>query len=63
MAHIPPLDTDSYPELQPILAGAAAMGFMPNSTRTMAHMRQLPIDFAQQHLVDGGWQLSKHVAE
>lgn len=47
MAHIPPLDTDSHPELQPILAGAAAaMGFVPNSTRTMAHMRQLPFVFS-----------------
>ena len=36
MAHIPPLDMDSHPELQPVFASAAAaMGFVPNSTRTM----------------------------
>ncbi len=46
MAHIPPLDMDSHPELQPAFASAAAaMGFVPNSTRTMAHMRQLPFVF------------------
>ena len=39
MAHIEPLDTDQHPELAPIMAVAeAAMGFVPNSTRTMAHM-------------------------
>ena len=43
MAHIEPLDTDQHPELAPIMAvAAAAMGFVPNSTRTMAHMGQLP---------------------
>ena len=47
MAHIPPLDMDSHPELQPAFASAAAaMGFVPNSTRTMAHMRQLPFVFS-----------------
>ena len=47
MAHIPPLDMDSHPELQPAFAiAAAAMGFVPNSTRTMAHMRQLPFVFS-----------------
>jgi len=47
MAHIPPLDMDSHPELQPVFASAAAaMGFVPNSTRTMAHMRQLPFVFS-----------------
>jgi alkylhydroperoxidase family enzyme len=47
MAHIAPLDTDNHPELEPILASAAAaMGFVPNSTRTMAHMGQLPFVFS-----------------
>lgn len=47
MAHIEPLDTDQHPELAPIMASAAAaMGFVPNSTRTMAHMRQLPFVFS-----------------
>lgn len=47
MAHISPLDMDGHPELQPVFATAtAAMGFVPNSTRTMAHMRQLPFVFS-----------------
>ena len=47
MAHISPLDMDGHPELQPVFAtAAAAMGFVPNSTRTMAHMRQLPFVFS-----------------
>lgn len=47
MAHIEPLDTDQHPELAPIMASAAAaMGFVPNSTRTMAHMGQLPFIFS-----------------
>ena len=47
MAHIPPLDMDGHPELQPVFrTAAAAMGFVPNSTRTMAHMRQLPFVFS-----------------
>lgn len=47
MAHIEPLDTDQHPELAPIMASAAAaMGFVPNSTRTMAHMGQLPFVFS-----------------
>ena len=47
MAHIEPLDTDQHPELAPIMAVAeAAMGFVPNSTRTMAHMGQLPFVFS-----------------
>jgi alkylhydroperoxidase family enzyme len=38
---------DGHPELQPVFAtAAAAMGFVPNSTRTMAHMRQLPFVFS-----------------
>ena len=47
MAHIEPLDTEQHPEWAPIMASAAAaMGFVPNSTRTMAHMRQLPFVFS-----------------
>ena len=47
MAHIPPLDIDQLDELKPVLAmSEATMGFVPNSVRTMAHMRQLPVAFS-----------------
>jgi alkylhydroperoxidase family enzyme len=47
MAHIPPLDTTELEELKPILAmSEASMGFVPNSMKTMAHMRQLPVAFS-----------------
>lgn len=47
MAHLPPLDMHELDELQPILAmSEATMGFVPNSMRTMAHIRQLPVAFS-----------------
>ena len=47
MAHLPPLEMHELEELQPILAmSEATMGFVPNSMRTMAHMRQLPVAFS-----------------
>ena len=40
MAHLPPVDMQDLDELKPILAmSEATMGFVPNSVRTMAHMR------------------------
>ena len=47
MAHLDPLDMAEIPELQATLEGAsAAMGFVPNSMLTMAHMPQLPVAFS-----------------
>ena len=47
MAHLPPLEIHELEELKPILAmSEATMGFVPNSMRTMAHMRQLPVAFS-----------------
>jgi alkylhydroperoxidase family enzyme len=47
VAHIPPLDFDELEELKPVMAmSEATMGFVPNSMRTMAHMRQLPVAFS-----------------
>jgi len=47
MAHLPPLSTEELDELKPILAmSEATMGFVPNSVKTMAHMRQLPAAFS-----------------
>ena len=47
MAHLPPVEMQELEELQPIMAmSEAAMGFVPNSMRTMAHMRQLPAAFS-----------------
>ena len=43
MAHLNPLGMGELPELQATFQGAhAAMGFVPNSLLTMAHMPQLP---------------------
>ena len=47
MAHIDPLAREALRPLEPVLAGAeAAMGFVPNSITTMAHMPHLPIAFS-----------------
>lgn len=47
MAHLQPLEIHELEELKPILAmSEATMGFVPNSMRTMAHMRQLPVAFS-----------------
>ena len=56
MAHIEPRPRAEVGELQEIFAGAeAAMGFVPNSMLTMAHMPQLPAAFfALTSVVFGG---------
>ena len=46
MAHVDPVDREAHPELAGIFAVAeGAMGFLPNSMLTMAHMPQLPVAF------------------
>jgi AhpD family alkylhydroperoxidase len=46
MSHVEPRGIADVPELAPVFAGAeAAMGFVPNSMLTMAHMPQLPVAF------------------
>ena len=47
MAHVQPLARADLKALEPVLAGAeAAMGFVPNSMVTMAHMPQLTMSFS-----------------
>jgi len=47
MAHVAPVARDALRSLEPVLAGAeAAMGFVPNSMMTMAHMPQLTMAFS-----------------
>jgi AhpD family alkylhydroperoxidase len=47
VGHIAPRDLGDLPELQPMLETVrAAMGFVPNSMLTMAHLPQLPIAFS-----------------
>ena len=47
MSHVNPRPAGEVPGLQPVFQAAeAAMGFVPNSMRTMAHMPQLPFAFA-----------------
>ena len=47
MAHVEPRTRAELAELEPVLAGAeAAMGFVPNSMMTMAHMPQLTMAFS-----------------
>ncbi len=47
MAHVEPLAREDLTGLEPVLAGAeAAMGFVPNSMMTMAHMPQLTMAFS-----------------
>jgi len=46
MSHVQPRPAGDVPELASVFAGAeAAMGFVPNSMLTMAHMPQLPVAF------------------
>lgn len=46
MSHVNPRPSDEVPGLRPVFQAAeAAMGFVPNSMRTMAHMPQLPLAF------------------
>ncbi len=47
MPHVEPLDRDQLRMLEPVLAAAeSAMGFVPNSMLTMAHMPQLTMAFS-----------------
>lgn len=47
MAHVEPLQREVLGDLEAVLAGAeAAMGFVPNSMLTMAHMPQLTMAFS-----------------
>ncbi len=47
MPHINPLPRTDVPELEPLLRNAeAAMGFVPNSMLTMAHLPQLTMAFS-----------------
>ena len=47
MSHVHPRPPGEVPGLAPVFQAAeAAMGFVPNSMRTMAHMPQLPFAFA-----------------
>ncbi|NIP15111.1 MAG: carboxymuconolactone decarboxylase family protein [Pseudomonadales bacterium] len=56
MAHVQPRSIDEVPALKPIFdAAESAMGFVPNSMLTMAHMPQLPIGFMMlTNVVFGG---------
>ena len=46
MSHVQPRSITDVPALADIFSGAeAAMGFVPNSMLTMAHMPQLPVGF------------------
>ncbi|MEM8766250.1 MAG: carboxymuconolactone decarboxylase family protein [Pseudomonadota bacterium] len=46
MPHVDPIARDAHPELAGIFSVAeGAMGFLPNSMLTMAHMPQLPVAF------------------
>lgn len=47
MAHVPPRDPEALSSLTPLLdAVKNAMGFVPNSMLTMAHLPQLPVAFS-----------------
>ena len=56
MSHVNPRPPGETPGLQPVFQAAeAAMGFVPNSMRTMAHMPQLPFAFASlANVIFGG---------
>ena len=56
MSHVKPRPLGEPPGLQPVFQAAeAAMGFVPNSMRTMAHMPQLPFAFASlANVIFGG---------
>ncbi len=46
MAHVEPVAREAHPELAGVFSVAeGAMGFLPNSMLTMAHMPQLPMAF------------------
>jgi len=56
MSHVNPRPSHEVPALQPVFEAAeGAMGFVPNSMRTMAHMPQLPFAFTSLvNVVFGG---------
>ena len=56
MSHVNPRPPSEVPGLQPVFQAAeAAMGFVPNSMRTMAHLPQLPFAFASlANVIFGG---------
>lgn len=56
MAHVAPRSSEEMPDLAPVFEGAkAAMGFVPNSMLTMAHIPQLPVAFSMlANVVFGG---------
>lgn len=56
MSHVNPRPSGATPGLRPVFQAAeAAMGFVPNSMRTMAHMPQLPFAFASlANVIFGG---------
>ena len=56
MSHVNPCPPSETLRLQPVFqATEAAMGFVPNSMRTMAHMPQLPFAFASlANVIFGG---------
>lgn len=63
MAHVKPRAPVDVPALQATLEGAkAAMGFIPNSMLTMAHMPQLPMAFSMLASVAFGRDLKPMLA-
>ncbi len=62
MTHVAPRASNEVPELAAVFAGAqAAMGFVPNSMLTMAHMPQLPMAFSMLTSVVFGGDLKRTV--
>jgi AhpD family alkylhydroperoxidase len=63
VGHIAPRELGDLPELQPMLeAVRAAMGFVPNSMLTMAHLPQLPVAFSMLAGVVFGGDLRQQLA-
>lgn len=62
MAHVATRPRNEVPELATVFSGAeAAMGFVPNSMLTMAHMPQLPMAFSMLASVVFGGDLKGSV--
>jgi uncharacterized peroxidase-related enzyme len=63
MSHLEPLQRADIAGLEPVLQAAeAAMGFVPNSMLTMAHMPQLPVAFLMMTSVVFGRDLRSLMA-
>ncbi len=63
MAHLQPRSTEELTVLAPVLEGVrAAMGFVPNSMLTMAHLPQLPMAFSLLANVAFGGDLQGQLA-